>query len=71
MGMEVLAALKPWAAEVVSRWKSVRGVGGRLFGGEDGVVRNRADCGGDIVNCQEPVITGSKRGWRICGSDDR
>ena len=66
-GHEVVGRIEALGAGV-SRWKIGQRVGVGLIGGEDGVCEPCRR--GDIVNC-EPRGTGSDRGWRICGSNDR
>ena len=53
----------------VSRWTIGQRVGVGFFGGEDGVCEPCRR--GDYGELSAPRDTGSHRGWRICGSDDR
>jgi D-arabinose 1-dehydrogenase-like Zn-dependent alcohol dehydrogenase len=66
-GHEVVGRIEALGSGV-SRWKIGQRVGVGLLGGEDGVCepQTRRHC-----ELSEPRDTGSNRGWRICGSDDR
>ena len=64
-GHEVVSRIEALGAGV-SRWKIGQRVGVGLLAGEDGVCESCRR--GDMVNCQNAVVSGVTRRRRICGS---